>query len=64
MFIGDATAFIVALIAQFAGVENELGWSTVATYLLLAMGFGYFRTLGYASLAHVSSQSGIAPRGP
>ncbi len=43
MFIGDATAFIVALIAQLGGVENELGWSTVSIYLLLALGFGYFR---------------------
>ena len=43
MFIGDAIGFIVALIAQLGGVENELGWSTVAIYLLLAVGFGYFR---------------------
>jgi hypothetical protein len=27
----------------FGGVENQLGWSTVAIYLLLAVGFGYFR---------------------
>jgi putative effector of murein hydrolase len=43
MFIGDAIGFVVALIAQLGGVENELGWSTVAIYLLLAVGFGYFR---------------------
>jgi hypothetical protein len=43
MFIGDAIGFVVALIAQIGGVENQLGWSTVAIYLLLAVGFGYFR---------------------
>jgi hypothetical protein len=42
MFVGNAIAFIVALLAQLGGVENELGWSTVAVYLLLALGFGYF----------------------
>lgn len=43
LFIGDAIGFIVALIAQLGGVDNELGWSTVVIYLLLALGFGYFR---------------------
>jgi len=26
-----------------AGVANALGWSTVALYLLLALGFAYFQ---------------------
>jgi hypothetical protein len=43
MFIGNAIGFVVALIAQLGGVDNELGWSTVAIYLLFALGFGYFR---------------------
>ena len=29
--------------AQLKGVVNSLGWSTVAIYLLLAIGFAYFQ---------------------
>jgi hypothetical protein len=42
LFIGDSVGCIIALIAQFGGAVNALGWSTVAIYLLLAIGFGYF----------------------
>jgi len=42
-FITDATGFIVALLGQWSGVLNPLGWSIVGIYLLLATGFGYFR---------------------
>ena len=42
-FMGDCIGFIVALRGQFAGVVNSLGWSTVLIYLLLAIGFGYFK---------------------
>ena len=42
MFIGDGIGFIVALIGQLNNVVNNLGWSTVGIYLLLAIGFGYF----------------------
>lgn len=45
LFVGDGIGFIVALIGQIGGVVNALGWSTVAIYLLLAIGFGYFRFL-------------------
>ena len=41
--VGDTIGFIVALLAQLSGVVNALGWITVALYLLLALGFGYFR---------------------
>lgn len=41
--VGYTIGFVLALIAQIRGVENFLGWSTVATYLLLALAFGYFR---------------------
>jgi NAD/NADP transhydrogenase beta subunit len=41
--IGDAIGFIVALMAQLSGVPNALGWLNVALWLLLALGFGYFR---------------------
>jgi hypothetical protein len=33
--------FVVILIGQLAGIPNTLGWSNVAIYLLLALGFGY-----------------------
>ena len=43
LFIGDGIGFVVALMGQLSGVVNTLGWSTVAIYLLLALGFGYFK---------------------
>jgi len=43
LFIGDAVGFIMALLGQLSGAVNALGWSTVAIYLLLALGFGYFQ---------------------
>ena len=42
LFVSDAVAFVLALMAQLKGVVNSLGWSTVAIYLLLALGFAYF----------------------
>ena len=39
----DTVGFVMALIGQLAGVANALGWSTVALYLLLALGFAYFQ---------------------
>jgi NAD/NADP transhydrogenase beta subunit len=41
--IGDAIGFIVALLAQLSGLPNALGWLNVVLYLLLTLGFGYFR---------------------
>ncbi len=41
--VGDTIGFIVALLAQLSGMMNALGWVTVALYLLLALGFGYFQ---------------------
>jgi len=41
-FLGDLVGFIISLINQISGVVNALNWSTVAIYLLLALGFGYF----------------------
>jgi hypothetical protein len=37
----DVVGFVVILIGQLAGIPNSLGWSNVAIYLLLALGFGY-----------------------
>ena len=42
LFISDGLAFVIALIGQLKGMVNSLGWSTVAIYLLLALGFAYF----------------------
>ena len=41
----DGIGFIFSLLAQLGGVPgvNALGWSTVAIYLLLALGFVYLR---------------------
>ena len=39
----DTVGFVMALIGQLAGIANALGWSTVALYLLLALGFAYFQ---------------------
>lgn len=43
LFAADCIGFLVALIGQISNVVNALGWSTVAIYLLLALGFGYFQ---------------------
>ncbi len=43
LFVSDAVGFIVALLGQLSGVVNALGWTTVAIYLLLALGYGYFQ---------------------
>ncbi len=51
LFSGDAVGFVIALIAQIGGTVNALGWSTVAIYLLLAIGFGYFRFMAKAEPA-------------
>lgn len=42
-FIADVIGFIIALVGQLNNVVNALGWLTVAIYLLLSIGFGYFR---------------------
>lgn len=42
LFIADTAGFIIALIAQLAGVMNSLGWIIVAIWFLLALGLGYF----------------------
>jgi hypothetical protein len=41
-FVADIIGFLFSLIYQLQGVANGLGWTTVALYLLLSLGFGYF----------------------
>ena len=43
LFISETIGFIVALVGQFSGAVNALGWTTVIIYLLLALGFAYFQ---------------------
>ena len=43
VFVGDTIGFVVALISQIGGAVGALGWTTVALYLFLALGFGYFQ---------------------
>lgn len=45
LFVYDAIGFVVALLAQLSGLMNVLGWSIVAIYLLLTLGYGYFQFL-------------------
>lgn len=42
LFVGDAIGLVISLMGQIRGPVNSLGWSTVAIYLLLTIGFGYF----------------------
>jgi hypothetical protein len=42
LFIGDMVGLVVSIIAVLNGVVNPLGWTTVALYLLIGLGFGYF----------------------
>ena len=41
-FVAMVLGLIVALYDRFMGIENALAWSTVAIFLLLSIGFGYF----------------------
>ena len=43
LFVADAIGFVIALISQLRIGVNAIGWSTVAIYLLFALGFGYFQ---------------------
>ncbi|MBV7331051.1 hypothetical protein KFU94_22995 [Chloroflexi bacterium TSY] len=49
LFIGQSIGFIVSLVAQLRGVVNGVGWSTVAIYLLLTLGYGYYQVTGSAT---------------
>jgi hypothetical protein len=41
-FLGSVAGLVVALTGQFWGVVNQFGWSTVAIYALLTLGYGSF----------------------
>ncbi len=42
LFIYDAIGCVITVIAMINGLMNILGWSIVALYGLLAIGYGYF----------------------
>jgi hypothetical protein len=46
--IGNAVGTIVALMGALNGVMNSVGWSAVAIYLLLTLGFAYFQFMAPA----------------
>jgi hypothetical protein len=41
-FLGSLAGFVVSLTAQFWGLVNSFGWSTVGIYGLLLLGYGSF----------------------
>ncbi len=41
-FLGSVAGLVVALTGQFWGVLNQFGWSSVAIYGLLTLGYGSF----------------------
>jgi hypothetical protein len=45
LFIGDTGGFIASLLGQFGPAASPLAWVNVVIWLLLALGFGYFRFL-------------------
>ena len=46
--IGNAVGAVIALMGTLNGVMNSIGWSSVAIYLLLALGFAYFQFMAPA----------------
>jgi hypothetical protein len=41
-FLGSLAGFVVSLTAQFWGLVNSFGWSSVAIYGVLLLGYGSF----------------------
>jgi len=42
LIVLNGVAFVVSLVAQLNDVMNAVGWSSVAIYLLLGLGWAYF----------------------
>jgi hypothetical protein len=55
-FVADTLGFIISLVNQLnrTGGVNALGWLTVAIYLFLAVGFGYYRFVARGALDRVT----------
>jgi hypothetical protein len=41
-FLGSLAGFVVSLTAQFWGLVNSFGWSSVVIYGVLLLGYGFF----------------------
>lgn len=46
--IGNLVGVYFALMGTLGGVMNSVGWSSVAVYLILALGFAYFQFMAPA----------------
>ncbi len=42
VFVTMVLGLILSIYDRIVGIENALAWSTVAIYLLLSIGFGYY----------------------
>ena len=42
LFVYTTLGAIIALIGQFAGTWGPLGWSSIISYLIFVIGYGYF----------------------
>jgi hypothetical protein len=42
VFVSMLLGLVLAIYDRIVGIENALAWSTVAIFLLLSIGFGYF----------------------
>ena len=42
LLLGNALAFMLALLAQISGIFNSFGWTNVGLYLFFALGYMYF----------------------
>ncbi len=43
LFLSSLVGFVLSLQATLSGQMNAVGWLPTAVYLLLSLGFGYFR---------------------
>ena len=43
LLVGFVIGFVVSLVGQVNEIVNELGWTTVAIYLLFSVAYGYFQ---------------------
>ena len=50
----DALGFLLTLVGEITGQLSPMGWSIVAVYLFLALGFGYFLVKSPQAAAHPS----------
>ncbi len=54
LLISQAVGLVVALLGTLSGVMNVVGWSAVAIYLLLALGYAYFQFTKSASPSRIA----------